>query len=117
MPDIVSPDANAARGLVMAHLQVARDEPGRKRDDGDRHQNEAVEQQERAVQAADGVDGRVMVEPDHQDRHEADDIGGIGRPLGEQSRSERGVRVRRRDREHEERRGDGEHAVAESLSP
>ena len=90
------------------------DELRRERQEGDGQQEEVVDEQHRPVDPPDQRDGVVVVHPDDPDREEARHIGEVRRPEVEQLVAEvlgRGDR----ELEHEQRRGDREHAVAERL--
>ena len=91
--------------------EVLRDQSGWEWYEGDEHQEENVDEQERAVGVSYLVEHGVMVDPHDADRDEAEAVRRVARPDVQQLVAE--VRSRGVEVEDEQRRRNGEDAVAE----
>jgi hypothetical protein len=99
-------------------VQVLGDELRRERQERDGQQQQQVEEEQRAVGARHRLHAVVVVDPDDPDREEARRVRQVRRPEVEQRVAEAAPRRGGdADLEHEQRRGDREDAVAESLEP
>ena len=100
---------------VLAPERVG-NEPGRERQEGDRHQQQQVDAHEPVVQVLQALEDAVVCEPEPSDRDEARRVAQIGGPLipdaGPQVVE---LGLRNVDVEDEQRDGDREDAVAERL--
>ena len=98
--------------------KVLRDQRGRKRHNGDAHQQQPVEEQQPRIRSTHEGEDAVMVHPHDQDRHEAAGKRDVGGPLREERAGQRPpVRQVSRHFQIQDEQGDRdrEHAVAERL--
>jgi hypothetical protein len=99
--------------LSAALLHVRGHQPGGERQHPDAHQQQEVEEQDRAVGLAQAADHHVVVDPDDPDGQERDDVGDVHLPLADQATGQALVllQVGQLDVEHEQRDRHRDHGV------
>src|SRR5262249_40089318 len=94
-------------------------QPSWKRHNGDPHEQQSIEQQERVINAVNKGEHVMMADPHEEYGDEADDVGQIGWPLLvqglEQCLTFQLAGQWHSDVEYEQCNGDGKHAVAEGF--
>ena len=99
-----------------AFVESLAEETGGKREERDGEQEEQVQSEEDAVDVVEVVGETGVRDPGGADRQEADEVHEIGRPTPQELLQRRTGRPERKV-EHEQRDGDGQHAVTERLHP
>ena len=107
-------DGHALPGRAL--LQGVADDPGGKREERDREQEEQVQPQEDPIHVVKIVGEAVVGDPGCSDRQEADEVDEVGRPVAQELLKRRTRRPQGKV-EHQQRDRDREHAVAERLHP
>ena len=102
--------------LARRFTQGLADEPGGKRQERHREQQQQVESQEDRIGAGEPIGQRRVAEPRGADRQEADEVRDERRP-DVQHLVQRRTGWMNREVQHQQRDGDREHAVAERLQP